>query len=167
MQRVPMTPRGYKAIQDRLHQLKAVDRPANIEDIEIARAHGDLSENAEYKYAKNRQSEIAANIAYCETRLALSQVIDPAKLGGERIVFGATVEIADVDTDKEYKYQIVGEDEADVGRHLLSITSPIAKALIGKEEGDEVKVKTPKGVRHLEILSVIFTIELPTVDAAQ
>lgn len=165
MQRVPMTPRGYKQLQDKLHHLKAVERPANIEDIEVARAHGDLSENAEYKYAKNRQSEIAANISYCETRLALSQVIDPAKLSGDRVVFGATVKLVDVDTDAEYVYQIVGEDEADVSRNLLSITSPIAKALIGREESDEVKVQTPRGVREFEILEVWFTIDLPPVEA--
>jgi transcription elongation factor GreA len=152
-----MTPRGYRALQDRLHNLKAVERPRNIEDIETARAHGDLSENAEYKYAKNRQSEIAANISYCKTRLALAEIIEPTSLGGDRVVFGATVEFCDEETEEEFKYMIVGEDEADIKSNLLSITSPIAKGLIGKEEGDLVKVKTPKGFRSLEILSVEYT----------
>lgn len=163
MQRVPMTPRGYKLLQERLHNLKAVERPANIEDIEVARAHGDLSENAEFKYAKTRQSEIAANISYCETRLALAQIIDPRKLGGERVVFGATVTLVDTDTDIEHTYKIVGEDEANVSRNLLSITSPIAKALIGREEGEEAKVVTPRGIRTFEILDLVFTTELPPV----
>ena len=157
MQRVPMTPKGYRALQDKLQNLKSVERPQNIEDIETARAHGDLSENAEYKYAKNRQSEIAAHISYCETRLALAEVIEPTSLGGDRVVFGATVEIADEETEEEFIYMIVGEDEADIKSNKLSITSPIAKGLIGKEEGDLVKIKTPKGFRTLEILAVEFT----------
>lgn len=165
MQRVPMTPRGYRALQERLHHLKSVERPANVEEIEIARAHGDLSENAEYKYAKNRQGEIEGQIRYCETRLALAQVIDPGSLSGDRVVFGATVELADLDTDEELFYMIVGEDEASIKHHLLSITSPIAKGLIGKEEGDTVKIATPRGQRSFEILSVAFTAEPPSIDA--
>ncbi len=162
MQRVPMTPEGYKALQDRLHHLRTVERPQNVEDIETARAHGDLSENAEYKYAKTRQSEIQRDIDYCEDRLGRAQIIDPAKLSGERVVFGATVEIADCDTDEEFLYMIVGEDEADIKLSLLSITSPIAKGMIGKEEGDVVKIKTPGGIRELEILSVAFTHKRPS-----
>jgi transcription elongation factor GreA len=161
MQRIPMTPRGKRLLEERLHHIKAVERPQNIEDIETARAHGDLSENAEYKYAKNRQSELEAQIRYCESRLALAQVIDPAKLSNERVVFGATVELADLDTDEEYTYKIVGEDEADIDKKLLSITSPLAKGLIGKEEGDEASIRTPKGVRKMEILSIEMTADLP------
>ena len=167
VQRVPMTPRGYRQLQDKLHHLKAVERPSNIEEIEVARAHGDLSENAEYKFAKNRQSEIAAQISYCETRLALAQVIDPSKVSGERVVFGATVDLVDTDTEDEYRYQIVGEDEADVQNKLLSVTSPIAKALIGKEEGDEVRVKTPRGVRQFEIVGVDFIVALSEAGAGK
>ena len=156
MQRVPMTPRGYRKLKERLDNLKKVERPANIAEIETALAHGDLSENAEYKYAKNRQSELEGQIRYCESRLALAQVIDPRKLSGDRVVFGATVEVADLDTDEELKYMIVGEDEADLKLGMISVTSPIAKGLIGKEPGDEVKIKTPGGIRGLEILEVDF-----------
>ncbi len=159
MQRVPMTPRGYQALQERLDNLKSIERPQNIEDIETARAHGDLSENAEYKYAKNRQSEIAGEIRYCETRLALAQVIDPGQLDGDKVVFGAIVELVDVSTDEEFTYQIVGEDEADIKKNLLSITSPLAQGLIGKEEGDIARIQAPKGVREMEILAVRFQSE--------
>jgi transcription elongation factor GreA len=156
-----MTPRGYKQLQDRLHHLKSVERPENIAEIEIARAHGDLSENAEFTYAKNRQSEIAAQISYCQTRLALAQVIDPTSLSGDRVVFGATVELVEVSTEDEYTYKIVGEDEANAESNLISVTSPVARALIGKEEGDEVKVSTPRGVREFELLSVEFNPDVP------
>lgn len=162
--RYPMTPRGYKLLEARLHRLMTVERPQNVEDIETARAHGDLSENAEYKYAKQRQSEIKFEIDRCNERLGKAQVIDPESLSGERVVFGATVELADVQTDEEYLYMIVGEDEADISSNLISVTSPIARGLIAKEEGDVAKIKTPRGVRELEILSVAFTSDLPQVD---
>lgn len=160
-QRVPMTPRGYQLLKERLDHIKKVERPQNIEDIETARAYGDLSENAEYKYAKNRQSELEAQIRYCESRLGAAQVISPGSLSGERVVFGATVELADLDTDEEFIYMIVGEDEADLKDKMLSITSPIARGLIAKEIGEEVVIETPKGSRRLEILDVWFTNDLP------
>lgn len=159
-----MTPRGYKQLQERLHHLKTVDRPQNVDDIETARAHGDLSENAEYKYAKRRQGEIEGQIRYCETRLALAQVIDPLSLSGDRVIFGATLGLVDLDTEDEFTYQIVGEDEADVKKNLLSITSPIAKGLIGKEEGDTVKIPTPRGARTFEIESVDYLAGPPAVE---
>jgi transcription elongation factor GreA len=154
MQRVPMTPRGKRLLEERLHNLKAVERPQNIEDIETARAHGDLSENAEYKFAKDRQGEIDMQIRFCETHLALAEVIDPTTLSADRVVFGATVALADLDTEEEFTYQIVGEDEADIERNLLSVTSPLAQGLIGKEESDVATIRTPKGIRKMEIISI-------------
>jgi transcription elongation factor GreA len=162
MQKVPMTPRGQKLLQDRLDQLKKVERPQNVKDIETAREHGDLSENAEYKYAKSRQSEIAGQIRYTETQLALAEVIDPASLDGETIRFGATVLLVDVSTDVETTYMIVGEDEADIKSGLLSITSPLAKALIGKEPGDTASFTAPGGKRSYEVLDVMYSRDVPS-----
>lgn len=165
MQRVPMTPRGKRLLEERLHILRSVERPQNVADIETARAHGDLSENAEYKFAKHRQGEIEGQIRYCESRLSLAQVIDPASLRGDKVVFGATVTFSDLDQGgKEETYQIVGEDEADIKSRLVSVTSPLAQGLIGKEEGDTVNVTTPKGIRKLEIVSVEFVNHPPKLD---
>ena len=154
--RVPMTTQGHQALKQELKQLKSVERPKNVQDIEEARSHGDLSENAEYHAAKERQGFIAARMSELESKLSRAQVVDVSKLSGERVVFGATVTLNDSDTDEESEYQIVGEDEADAAANKISISSPIARALIGKLEGDEVKVHTPKGVRTMEILSVEF-----------
>lgn len=163
--RIPMTPRGYRLIQERLDHLKKVERPENVAEIETARAHGDLSENAEYTYAKNRQGELEGEIKRLESWIALSQVIDPAKLNHTHIVFGATVELVDLDTDEELTYMIVGENEADIKRGLLNVNTPIARGLIGKSESDEVTIPTPGGSRRFEILSVRYTAELPQAAA--
>ncbi|HSA58304.1 MAG TPA: transcription elongation factor GreA [bacterium] len=151
-----MTPEGFKRLQDELKHLKSVERPKNVQDIEIARAHGDLRENAEYHAAKERQSHIAGRIAYLEDRIARAQVIDPASITHEKVVFGATVRITDVDSGEEIVYRIVGEHESDVKNGRISIESPIAKSLIGKEENDVVKVATPRGAREFEILEIKY-----------
>ncbi len=156
MQRYPMTPIGYKKLQETLKHLKEVERPANIREIEEARAHGDLSENAEYDAAKERQGFLEAKIRELESKLALAQVIDPATLSGDTVKFGATVTLLDLDSDQEVIYTIVGEDESDIQRGRISYTSPVARALIGKEEGDDVEVRTPKGIRSYEILKVEY-----------
>jgi transcription elongation factor GreA len=153
---IPMTPRGYQMMKDKLHQLKTVERPKVVKEIEYARELGDLSENFEYHAAKDRQGMIEAQIKDLDGRLSLAEVIDPSKLSGDRVVFGATVELLDLDTDAEMKYQIVGEIEADIKSGLLSVSSPIARALIGKEVGDEVQIKTPGGLRSVEIMDVLF-----------
>lgn len=150
-----MTRRGYDALDAELKQLKTVDRPAIIKDIAEARAHGDLSENAEYHAAREKQGFIEGRIKELEGTLSLADVIDPAKLSGA-IKFGATVKIVDEDSDEEKTYQIVGEVEANIEAGLLNIRSPLARALIGKDEGDSVEVVTPGGRRSYEILSVKY-----------
>lgn len=154
--RVPLTPQGYKALQERLKQLKTVERPRNIAAIEEARSHGDLSENAEYDAAKEEQGMLNSQIVDLEAKIALAEIIDPSKITSDKIVFGATVTLVDLDTDEESTYQIVGTPEADLNHGKISIESPMARALIGKSEGDEARVKTPKGVREVEILKVEF-----------
>lgn len=149
-----MTAEGYKALDEELKRLKTVERPAVIAAIAEARSHGDLSENAEYHAAKERQGWIEGQIAEIEDRMARAQVIDVSKLSGGQIKFGATVSVIDEDTDEEARYQIVGEHEADVKRGRVSITSPIARAIIGKEKGDVVEVNTPGGVKAYEITKV-------------
>lgn len=150
-----MTPGGYKAAGVELKQLKSMDRPAVIKAIAEAREHGDLSENAEYHAAREQQSHIEGRIKELDAIIGLADVIDVTKLSGT-IKFGATVELADEDTDEEKTYQIVGETEADMTRNMINIKSPIARALIGKEEGDSVEVRTPGGVKSYEVLSVKF-----------
>ncbi len=152
----PMTIRGQKALLARVKEIKEVLRPQNVRDIEEARAHGDLSENAEYHAAKERQGLLDAELRNLEDKLSRAQVIDPAKLGGDRVVFGAHVTVLNLDTDEEITYQIVGVDEADVKLGRVSYESPIARALIGKEEGDEVVVRAPGGDKHYEIVEVQF-----------
>jgi len=156
MDRYPMTPAGLKKLETELKRLREVDRPANIQAIEEARAHGDLSENAEYKFAKERQSFIAGRIEYLEDRISRSEVIDLARLKGDRVSFGALVSLEDLDSGEEKTYRIVGEDEADLDAGTISVTSPIARGLIGKEQGDEVAISTPAGPRKFEISSVEF-----------
>jgi len=156
MQKIPMTPEGHKKLQDELKHLKSVERPKNVADIERARDHGDLSENAEYSAAKERQALISFRMQEIEHRLASAQVIDPSKLDHDKVVFGATVKLHDVDSGEELSYTIVGADETDVAKGRISIESPIARALIGKEEGDEARVKTPKGVREFEIVEIEY-----------
>jgi len=157
MNQIPITVNGEKKLRDELKQLKNVDRPRVIEAIAEARAHGDLSENAEYDAAREQQAFIEGRIKEVEAKLSNARVIDPKALNaGGRIVFGATVTLLDVDTDEEVTYQIVGDDEADIASNLISVSSPIARGLIGKEAEDEVEVPTPNGVRVLEILEVKY-----------
>ena len=156
IQRVPMTPKGHKMLQEKLKFLKQVERPKIVAAIEEARGHGDLSENAEYDIAKERQLQVSQQIKEIEHKLSVAQVIDPSRIESEKIVFGAKVTLADIDNDEHLSYSIVGSDESDISLGLISIDSPIARALIGKEEGDEVKVKTPKGERMFEVVSIRF-----------
>jgi transcription elongation factor GreA len=154
--RVPMTGRGYQSLIEELKRLKGVERPKIVREIEEARDHGDLSENAEFHAAKERQSLLDVQIREIEDRLARAQVIEISKLSGDKVVFGATVSLADGDTGDKVVYQIVGDHEAEPKNGKISISSPVARALIGKSEGDEVQVHTPTGVRSFEILSVAY-----------
>ncbi len=157
MATIPITKRGAEKLKDELHRLKTVDRPAVIQAIAEARAQGDLSENAEYEAAKDRQGFIEGRIQEVEGKLSVAQVIDPSSLdAGGRVVFGATVELEDEDSGDAVKYQIVGEDEADLKLGLINISSPIARALIGKEEGDVAVVQAPGGERRYEIVAVHY-----------
>ncbi|MGD9865860.1 MAG: transcription elongation factor GreA [Pseudodonghicola sp.] len=155
MEKIPMTPTGHAALEAELKHLKSVERPAVIKAIAEAREHGDLSENAEYHSAREKQSFIEGRIKELEGILSLAEVIVPAKLSGA-IKFGATVTLVDEDTDEEKTWQIVGEHEADIEHGLLNIKSPIARALIGKEEGDSVEVRTPGGERSYEVLKIAY-----------
>ncbi len=155
MDKIPMTRKGHAALEAELKHLKSEERPAIIRAISEAREHGDLSENAEYHSAKEKQSFIEGRIKELESVISLADVIDPAKMNGA-IKFGATVTLVDEDTDEEKTYQIVGEYEADIEQGLLNIKSPIARALIGKEEGDSVEVRTPGGERSYEVLKVQY-----------
>ena len=149
-----MTAEGYHALDEELKRLKTIERPAVIAAIGEARAHGDLSENAEYHAAKDRQGWIEGQIAEIEDKMARAQVIDVSKLSGKQVKFGATVSVIDEDTEEKARYQIVGEHEANVKGGKVSITSPIARAMIGKESGDVVEVTTPGGVKAYEITKV-------------
>jgi transcription elongation factor GreA len=155
MEKIPMTRRGFDALDGELRQLKTADRPAVIRAIAEAREHGDLSENAEYHAAREKQSFIEGRIKELEGILGRAEVIDPARMSGA-IKFGATVRLVDEDTDEEKTYQIVGETEADIENGLLNIRSPLARALIGKEPGDTVEVRTPGGDRSYEVISVEY-----------
>lgn len=155
-ERVPMTAEGYQRLETELKHLKTVERPAVIKAIAEARQHGDLSENAEYHAARERQSFIEGRLAELEDKIARAEVIDPKKLSGKTVKFGATVTLVDEDTEEKTTYQIVGEDEADVAKGLLAITAPISRALIGKSVGDTVEVRTPKGEKAYEIVKVKF-----------
>lgn len=156
MDKVPMTQGGFNALEAELKNLKSVERPAVIQAIAEAREHGDLSENAEYHAARERQSFIEGRIQELEAVLSLAQVIDPTTLSGDSVKFGATVIIVDEEDDEEMKFQIVGAYESDADKGKISITAPIARALIGKSVGDVVEVNTPKGRRHYEILMVMY-----------
>ncbi len=155
-EKVPMTAEGYASLEREVRRLKSEERPRIIQAIAEARAHGDLSENAEYHAAKEQQSLNEARVADIEDKLSRAHVIDVSKLSGDTIKFGATVTIVDEDTDDELTYRIVGDDEADVKQGRIAISSPIARALIGKAEGDSVEVTTPKGGKAYEILKVAF-----------
>ncbi len=154
--RVPMTQQGYEALKDSLQRLKTVERPQNVKDIEEARAHGDISENAEFHAAKERQAMIEGQIAMTEDKLARAQVIDPTGQTPDKVRFGATLQLEDIQTGEKVRYRIVGEDEADVSQGLISVTSPVAQALMNREVNDEVKVRVPKGTREFEILEIRF-----------
>ncbi|MGN6317575.1 transcription elongation factor GreA [Trinickia sp.] len=157
MSTIPLTKRGADQLRDELQRLKSVERPSVINSIAEARAQGDLSENAEYDAAKEKQGFIEGRIAEIESKLAAAQVIDPATLDAEgRVVFAATVELEDLDSGSKVTYQIVGDDEADIDHGLISVSSPIARALIGKFEGDVAAVQAPGGVREYEIMSVRY-----------
>lgn len=154
--KVPMTPEGHAALKVELDQLRKVERPKVVQEIEEARAHGDLKENAEYHAAKDKQGFVEARIRDVEARLALAEVIDVTTMSGDRVIFGATVTILNLDTDEENTYKIVGDDESDLKAGKISYASPIAKALIGKCEGDEVVIRTPGGNRNVEIMEVEY-----------
>ncbi|MGB3277926.1 MAG: transcription elongation factor GreA [Pseudorhodobacter sp.] len=155
MEKIPMTRAGFTALDEELKLLKSVERPAVIRAIAEAREHGDLSENAEYHAAREKQSFIEGRVKEVEAILSLADVIDPSKFTGT-VKFGATVTLVDEDTDEERTYQIVGEPEADLEKGLLNIRSPLARALIGKDEGDSVEVNTPGGQRSYEVLSIKY-----------
>ena len=157
MATIPITKRGAEMLKEELHRLKTVERPAVIAAIAEARAQGDLSENADYDAAKDRQGFIEGRIQEIEGKLSVAQIIDPSGVdGGGKVVFGATVELEDEDSGDMVKYQIVGEDEADLKQGLINISSPIARALIGKEEGDTAEVQAPGGIRRYEVVAVSY-----------
>lgn len=156
MDKVPMTPEGHSRLEDELRKLKAEDRPAIIRAIAEARAHGDLSENAEYHAAKEKQAFIEGRIAELEDKTSRAEIIDPAKMTGDSVKFGATVVVIDEDSEEESQFQIVGADESDLDRGRISVTSPMARALIGKEVGDQIEVIAPSGSRYYEVASVEY-----------
>ena len=156
MDRVPMTQEGYENLVAELKRLKTKDRYEVAKEIEVARAHGDLSENAEYEAAKDKQGHVEAKIRDLEDKLARADVIDPSKLNSDKVVFGATVELEDLDTGEELQVQIVGPEEGDAKKGKISVHSPLARALIGKEVEDEAVVKAPGGTRSYEVKSIRF-----------
>jgi transcription elongation factor GreA len=156
MNKIPMTVEGHQRLQEELKHLKSVERPAIIRAIAEARTHGDLAENAEYHAARERQSFIEGRLADLEDKIARAEVIDISKLSGSVVKFGATVTLADEETDAEQTFRIVGEDEANIKDGRLSVTSPLARALIGKGQGDSVEVSTPRGPKSYEVVTVDF-----------
>jgi transcription elongation factor GreA len=153
---IPMTPEGNARLKEELRNLKEVERHKISREIGVAREHGDLSENAEYHAAKERQGWIEARIKDLEDKLSRAEIIDPAKLHGSKVAFGATVKLSNIETEEESVYRLVGADEADLNNGSISITSPLARSLIGREVGDEVKVRMPAGERRYEILEVEY-----------
>ncbi len=156
MEKTPITLKGYKTLEDELKNLKEVERPSVIQAISEAREHGDLSENAEYSAAREKQSFIEGRLLELESLISRAEIINPETLSGDKIIFGATVKIKDEDTEEERVYQIVGEYEADFEAGKIANISPIGRALLGKSEGDSVEVKTPRGLKTYEILEVRF-----------
>ncbi len=154
--RFPMTPRGQQALKDELKRLREIERPKNVRDIEEALAHGDLRENAEYHAAKERQAFIEGRSREIDSILAQADVIDPSKLSGTRVVFGATVKLTDTETGDEVTYTLVGDYEADIKASRLAISAPLARAMIGRDLGDSVTLKTGKGTREFQILEISF-----------
>ncbi|MGC6484658.1 MAG: transcription elongation factor GreA [Candidatus Puniceispirillales bacterium] len=159
MDKIPFTHAGLEVLKTELQKLKSEDRPAVIKAIAEAREHGDLSENAEYHAARDRQSFIEGRVAELEDVISRAEVIDPSKLTGKTVTFGTSVEVADEETDQESRYTIVGPYEADLSRGLISTSSPIAKALIGKSVGDSVEVRTPGGIKSYEVISISVLTE--------
>jgi len=155
-EKIPMTKKGFDKLQEELERLRKVDRPRNIKDIEEARGHGDLSENAEYHAAKERQGFIEGRMQEIQGKLAHSQVIDTSKLSNEKVVFGATVVLLDQDSEEEKKYTLVGTDEADLKEGKISVISPVGKALIGHRVGDVVSIRVPAGTVDYEVLDISF-----------
>jgi transcription elongation factor GreA len=156
MQKNPITPDGAAKLREELGQLKSIARPAIIQAIATAREHGDLSENAEYHAAREKQSFIEGRIKEIENKLARAEVIDPSKLAGDKVAFGATVKLSNSETGEEVTYRILGADESDLAKGSISITSPLARSLLGKEVGDEVKMRMPGGERTYEVLDISF-----------
>ncbi len=152
----PITPEGYEKLRDELHHLRTVERPRVIQMIATAREHGDLKENAEYHAARDKQSFIEGRVKELENKLARAEVIDPSKVDSHRVAFGANVKLLNVKTDEEVSYRILGADEAYLEQGSISITSPLARSLIGKEAGDEVKVRMPGGERTYEVVEVNY-----------
>jgi transcription elongation factor GreA len=156
MEKNPITPEGHEKLREELHHLRSVERPRVIQMIATAREHGDLKENAEYHAARDKQSFIEGRVKDLENKLALAEVIDPTKLSGDRIAFGARVKLSNTQTEEEVSYRLVGADEADLESGSISITSPLARSLLGREVGDEVKVRMPGGERLYEVLEVLY-----------
>jgi transcription elongation factor GreA len=156
MEKNPITPEGHDKLREELHHLRSVERPRVIQMIATAREHGDLKENAEYHAARDKQSFIEGRVKDLENKLALAEVIDPSKLSGDRVAFGARVKLSNTQTAEEVVYRLVGADEADLETGSISITSPLARSLLGREVGDEVKVRMPGGERLYEVLEVLY-----------
>jgi transcription elongation factor GreA len=156
MAKFPMTPRGQQTLREELKRLREVERPKNVQDIEEARAHGDLRENAEFHAAKEKQSFIEGRSREVEAVLAQAEVIDPAKLSGTRVVFGATVQLTDTESGEEITYTIVGDYESDIKLGRIAISAPLARAIIGREAGDTVSLRTGKGTREYQIVALRF-----------
>jgi transcription elongation factor GreA len=154
--RIPMTPRGVRVLREELKRLREIERPKNVQDIEEARAHGDLRENAEFHAAKERQSFIEGRSREIEGIIALAEVIDPGKLSGHRVVFGATVRLTDTETGDETTYNVVGDYEADIKAGRIAISAPLARAIIGRETGDTVTLRNARGTREYQIVDVRF-----------
>lgn len=156
MNQIPMTPKGYQSLVDELRHLKTVVRPTVIRDLSEARAHGDISENAEYDAAKERQAFVEARIRDVEMKIAKAQVIDPLSIKSDKVVFGATVTIYDLDNSTEQTWTIVGDEESDLKQNKIGISSPLARALVGKLVGDQIEIQTPKGMKECEIIAIQF-----------
>jgi transcription elongation factor GreA len=156
-EKVPMTPEGHVRLRDELKRLREIELPQVVKDIGTAREHGDLSENAEYHAAKERQGMIVARIKHIEQSLSRAEIIDPSKLSGSKIQFGARVKLLNLESDKEESFQIVGPEEADIKVGRISVASPLARGLLGREVGDEVKLQMPAGPRAYEVLEITFT----------
>lgn len=156
MPKIPMTPRGQQVLREELKRLREIERPKNVQDIEEARAHGDLRENAEFHAAKEKQAFIEGRSRQIESILAQAEIIDPAKLSGSRVVFGATVNLEDTDSGEIVTYTLVGDHEADIKQQRIAISAPLARAMVGREVGDTVTIKTGKGSREYQIAAVKF-----------